>query len=164
MSGRSEAAERVELIRELRRETHEFIGRLSGDVQRVHLTAGDCAITVEWAPPQAPVAQVVAAPVAVRPAAAVPVVEEGEPDLGRHPVRTPLVGAFYRRPAPDQDPFVEVGDTVEAGQTLCIVEAMKLMNEIKADRAGKIVTILPADGDMVEFDEVLVELLPTEVG
>ncbi len=70
-------------------------------------------------------------------------------------VESPIVGTFYRRPAPDADPFVEVGSTVQKGQTLCIVEAMKIMNEIESPVSGKIVKILPSDGHVVEYGEVL---------
>ncbi|MFZ0389713.1 MAG: acetyl-CoA carboxylase biotin carboxyl carrier protein [Calditrichia bacterium] len=70
-------------------------------------------------------------------------------------VRSPMVGTFYRAPAPDADPYVEVGDTVKAGQTLCIIEAMKLMNEIQAEVSGKVESILVDNAQPVEFDQVL---------
>lgn len=73
-------------------------------------------------------------------------------------VRSPLVGIFYRSPSPGAPPFVEIGDIVEPNQTLCIVEAMKVMNEISSDRAGRIVKIFPQNGEMVEFDTPLFEL------
>jgi len=70
-------------------------------------------------------------------------------------VRSPMVGTFYRAPAPDADPYVEVGQTVAVGQTLCIVEAMKLMNEIESEVAGKIVEIMVENAQPVEFNQVL---------
>lgn len=70
-------------------------------------------------------------------------------------VKSPLVGTFYEAPSPDADPFVNVGDTVQAGDTLCIVEAMKIMNEIKADFAGEVVKIAATNGQAVEFDQPL---------
>lgn len=70
-------------------------------------------------------------------------------------VRSPMVGTFYRAPSPDSDPYVEVGQSVEVGQTLCIVEAMKLMNEIESEYSGKIVKILVDNAQPVEFNQVL---------
>jgi acetyl-CoA carboxylase biotin carboxyl carrier protein len=70
-------------------------------------------------------------------------------------VTSPFVGTFYRTPAPDQPSFVEVGAVVKKGQVLCIIEAMKLMNEIEADSAGKVVAILAENGEPVEFGQAL---------
>ena len=71
------------------------------------------------------------------------------------PITSPMVGAFYAAPAPGAKPFVKVGDTVSAGQVVCIVEAMKLMNEIEAEVSGKIVEICVEDGQSVEYGQVL---------
>lgn len=90
-----------------------------------------------------------------------PEFEETERD-GLHAVRSPLVGTFYRAPAPGEDVYVEVGDRVVAGQTLCIVEAMKLMNEIPADVSGEVVEVVPQDTRGVEYDEPLFYLRPGE--
>jgi acetyl-CoA carboxylase biotin carboxyl carrier protein len=76
-------------------------------------------------------------------------------------VRAPLVGTFYAAPSPGADPFVRVGDEIESGQTLGIVEAMKLMNPILADEPGVVTQILVADTESVEYDQVLVYLRPT---
>jgi len=81
---------------------------------------------------------------------------------GLHAVRSPLVGTFYRAPAPGEDAYVEVGDTVRAGQVLCIVEAMKLMNEIPADVSGEVVEILADNAEGVEYDQPLFYLRPQE--
>lgn len=89
--------------------------------------------------PQAPTVAVVDAPV----------VEEG------HAVKSPMVGTFYRSASPDSKAFVEIGDTVEVGDTLCIIEAMKLLNEIEADKAGVIKKILVDNGLAVEYGEPL---------
>jgi len=70
-------------------------------------------------------------------------------------VRSPMVGTFYRAPAPDADPYVEIGQTVAVGQTLCIVEAMKLMNEIESEVAGKVVDIMVENAQPVEYNQVL---------
>ncbi|MGE5399913.1 MAG: acetyl-CoA carboxylase biotin carboxyl carrier protein [Ignavibacteriales bacterium] len=72
-----------------------------------------------------------------------------------HEIRSPIVGTFYRAPAPDAEPFVKVGDTVTQGKALCIIEAMKLMNEIESDVSGKIVKILAEDGKPVEYNQPL---------
>ena len=74
---------------------------------------------------------------------------------GNH-IKSPIVGTFYRKPAPDKPPFVEVGDHVEKGQVVCIVEAMKMMNEIKSDFSGTIKSINVDDGTPVEFDQNLI--------
>ncbi|MES2013403.1 MAG: acetyl-CoA carboxylase biotin carboxyl carrier protein [Pseudomonadota bacterium] len=78
-----------------------------------------------------------------------PVVEEG------HAVKSPMVGTFYRSPSPDAKSFVEVGDTVAVGDTLCIIEAMKLLNEIESDKAGVVKKILVDNGQAVEYGEPL---------
>lgn len=75
-------------------------------------------------------------------------------------ITSPIVGTFYRRPAVDAEPYVDVGDTVKKGDVLCIVEAMKLMNEIEADAGGKIVEICVQDASMVEYGEVLFRIEP----
>ena len=79
---------------------------------------------------------------------------------GLYAVRSPLVGTFYRAPAPGEEPYVEVGDEVSAGQTLCIVEAMKLMNEIPADVSGEVVEVLAENTGGVEYDQPLFYLRP----
>ncbi|WP_038882012.1 acetyl-CoA carboxylase biotin carboxyl carrier protein [Vibrio jasicida] len=73
-----------------------------------------------------------------------------------HQVLSPMVGTFYRSPSPDSKSFVEVGQSVNAGDTLCIVEAMKMMNQIEADKSGVVTAILVEDGQPVEFDQPLV--------
>ena len=99
------------------------------------------------------------------PGADVPAVTGGAPppadlDTGLHVVTSPIVGTFYRSPNPDSEPFAKVGDSVEKGATLCIVEAMKLMNEIEADVAGTIVEVFPKNGQPVEFGEKLFAIRP----
>ncbi len=77
------------------------------------------------------------------------------------PVRSPIVGTFYRSPSPESDAFVSVGDTVSKGAVICIVEAMKIMNEIESEHSGKIVKILVDDGQPVEFDQPLFHIDPS---
>lgn len=99
------------------------------------------------------------------PAAAAPTAEEIEAEeagvpAGAHVLQSPIVGTFYRASAPDADPYVEVGDRVKKGQVLCIVEAMKLMNEIESDVDGTVVKILPENAQPVEFGEPLFAIDP----
>lgn len=102
---------------------------------------------------QAPAAAVAAAPAA---AAAPADVKPASEAMTGHIVRSPMVGTFYRTPSPDAKAFVEVGQTVSVGDPLCIVEAMKMMNQIEADKAGVVKAILLENGQPVEFDEPLV--------
>ncbi|MDP3560275.1 MAG: acetyl-CoA carboxylase biotin carboxyl carrier protein [Legionellaceae bacterium] len=81
-------------------------------------------------------------------------VAESLPPQG-HIVRSPMVGTLYVSSSPEAAPFVTMGQTVQAGQTLCIIEAMKMFNEIEADKSGKIVSILVANGDPIEYDQPL---------
>ena len=101
----------------------------------------------------APVAPV-AAPAAV-PAPASPA-EAPAAEVSGHQVRSPMVGTFYRSPSPEAKAFVEVGQTVKVGDALCIVEAMKMMNRIEADKAGVVKAILVNDGEAVEFDQPVI--------
>jgi acetyl-CoA carboxylase biotin carboxyl carrier protein len=92
------------------------------------------------------------------PAAAQPAPEtrpSADDTAGLTPVKSPMVGTFYRAPAPDADPYVEPGDRIEQGQTLCIIEAMKLMNEIQSEVRGKIVRVLAVNGQPVEYGQNL---------
>lgn len=96
----------------------------------------------------APVAQAAAPVTAPAPAAS--------DNVSGHIIRSPMVGTFYRSPSPEAKAFVEVGQSVKVGDALCIVEAMKMMNRIEADKAGVVKAILINDGDAVEFDEPLI--------
>lgn len=104
--------------------------------------------------PQAPVAAVPApAPVSAAPVeAAAPVVEESSNLIE---VTSPIIGTFYRRPSPDKPNFVEVGDSIQAGSVVCIIEAMKLFNEIESEVSGKIVKVLVDESSPVEFGQPL---------
>ncbi|MFK3660655.1 MULTISPECIES: acetyl-CoA carboxylase biotin carboxyl carrier protein [Enterobacterales] len=102
----------------------------------------------------APMMQQQAAPAVAAPAAAEAPAAKAE--ISGHIVRSPMVGTFYRTPSPDAKAFIEVGQKVNVGDTLCIVEAMKMMNQIEADKAGTVKAILVESGQPVEFDEPLV--------
>ena len=114
------------------------------------------------APPAyaAPVAPATA-PAAAAPAAAAPAAEASAPAVttSGHVVASPMVGTFYRSPSPTSASFVEVGQTVKVGDVLCIVEAMKMMNQIEADKAGVVEAILVENGEPVEFDQPLVSIV-----
>ena len=95
------------------------------------------------------------APVASPAPAAAPAAEAPAAPTG-HQVKSPMVGTFYAASSPGSDPFVKVGQSVKAGDVICIVEAMKMMNQIEADKAGVIEAILVSDGEPVEYDQPLV--------
>ena len=99
-------------------------------------------------PAAAPVALPQAAPAVVAGNASAPAAEGTE-------ITSPMVGTFYRRPAPDSPDFVEIGSSVSVGQTICIIEAMKVMNEIKAEKSGTICAVVAEDGTPVQFGDVL---------
>ena len=153
------------------KELVEFL--IEKDVTEFELERGDVKMRIKRGQTvqvvQAPIAPVVAAaPVAVPPmaapaAAAAPGVSAGAPssspaaaaDEGLHIVKSPIVGTFYEAPSPGAPAFIKPGDHVSAGQVLCIVEAMKLMNEIESDVTGEIVKILVANGQPVEYGQPL---------
>nr|WP_279039652.1 acetyl-CoA carboxylase biotin carboxyl carrier protein [Snodgrassella alvi] len=122
--------------------------------EKVRITRTTAAQPVYSAPVQQQptvMAAPAAAPAEAAPAAAVPA---AGPDLSKA-MKSPMVGTFYRAASPTSAPFVEVGQTVNAGDTLCIIEAMKLMNEIEADHSGVVKEILVSNGQPVEFGEPL---------
>lgn len=99
------------------------------------------------------------APLAASPALAAPAPAGSDPAaapvVDGSEITSPMVGTFYRKPAPDADNFVDVGSTVSEGQTICIIEAMKVMNEIKAEQSGTITEVMVEDGNPVQFGDVL---------
>jgi acetyl-CoA carboxylase biotin carboxyl carrier protein len=110
------------------------------------------------AAPAEPTASGSAAPAAFESSASAPPTSAAD---NLHVIKSPIVGTFYAAPNPEAGPFVKVGDTVEAGQTVCIIEAMKLMNEIEADISGEVVRTLVENGQPVEYGEPLFALRPT---
>ena len=97
----------------------------------------------------------VAAPLAAAPLAAAPPAAIATEEVSGHQVKSPMVGTFYEAASPTSGPFVTTGQQVSVGDTLCIIEAMKMMNQIEADKAGTIRSILVENGSPVEFDQVL---------
>ena len=104
-----------------------------------------------YGPPPAPAATPAAA--AVTPAAAAAAVAAAAAATADQTVTAPMVGTFYSAPAPGAKPFVDIGSEVKAGDVLCIIEAMKMMNQIESDKAGRIVSVLAKNGDPVEFGQ-----------
>lgn len=120
--------------------------------QQVQVVSAPAAVPVAAAPLAAPLIPAsVPSPAAAPAAPAAPKAEEE----GLHTVKSPIVGTFYEAPSPGSPAFVKVGDRVNAGQVLCIVEAMKLMNEIESDVAGEIVKVLVNNGQPVEYGQPL---------
>jgi acetyl-CoA carboxylase biotin carboxyl carrier protein len=130
---------------------------------KVRIVKGPAGVVYSAAPAQmhAPMAQAMPSPVMMPPSAAAPVapvLSEAAADvvaLAGHTVKSPMVGSFYRTSSPGAKPFVEIGDTVAVGDTICIIEAMKIMNEIEADKAGVIKKIMVDNGAAVEYGQPL---------
>ena len=112
--------------------------------------AGHAPAQVQYA--QAPAPMLVSAPVA---AAAAPVIAAAEPVAAGHAVKSPMVGTFYRSASPGAKAFVELGSVVREGETICIIEAMKILNEIEADKSGTVTKILAENGQAVEYGQPL---------
>ena len=152
------------------KELIEFL--IEKDITEFELERGDVKVRIKRGTPEAAVppapperiitVQPVAAPMSpVQAAPAAPPTAEPAPaqeDL--HMVRSPIVGTYYESPSPGSPPFVKPGDMVEAGQVICIVEAMKLMNEIEADASGEIVKMLVANGQPIEYGQELFAIRP----
>jgi acetyl-CoA carboxylase biotin carboxyl carrier protein len=173
-----------ELIESVWAEARDLIRRLEGStVQRFAVAAGEYKIEIERGAPAPIAAPGAGAASADSPLpSGQPVATGAGPGLGvapgarmasgvftlepmtdnRIPVLAPLVGTYYGSPKPGEKAFVEVGDTVDAGQPVCIVEAMKMMNEVVASEAGKVAEIAVSNGDWVEFEQVLMYLEPAE--
>ena len=123
------------------------------------------AVPVQQVAPAGPaisqmLAQPVAAPSPARPAEAPPAPAPAPAQDDHHEVTSPFVGTFYRRPNPDSSPYTEVGKRVQKGDVLCIIEAMKLMNEIEADISGTVSAVLVEDSGSVEYGQPLFKILP----
>ena len=101
------------------------------------------------------VAQVAAAPPVAQAPSVAPAAEVAKPKPNEHVITAPMVGTFYASPSPGAKAFVEIGDEIKIGQVLCIIEAMKMMNQIEADKAGRIASVMASNGDPVEFGQPL---------
>ena len=127
------------------------------DIAEIEISEGEESVRISRYSSAAPVQ--VAAPVAVAAAAPAPVAAASaapaEEKISGHVVKSPMVGTFYRSASPGSAPFVEVGQSVSAGQTLCIIETMKILNQIEADKSGKIKQILVENAHPVEYGQPL---------
>ena len=119
--------------------------------ERVRIARGGAVSVTPLAAGAVPIAAPASAAATAAPA--MPVAAEAAP--GGHVVKSPMVGTFYRAPSPDGKPFVDVGATVKAGETVCVIEAMKLMNEIESDASGVVKAILVENGQPVEYGQAL---------
>ena len=131
----------------------------SSGIGELEIQEGEERVRITRASPPAPPQVVTAAPISVAaalPAVAAPVAAPTPAAPEGHLVKSPMVGTFYRSASPGAKPFVEVGDSVAVGDPLCIIEAMKLMNEIESDQAGVVKQILAENGQPVEFGQPLV--------
>lgn len=127
--------------------------------ESVRISRNSAAIQAAAAAAQSLAASAVAAPVPA-PVAAEPVAEAApSPVTDGHVVTSPMVGTFYRSPSPSSPSFIEVGQHIKVGDVICIIEAMKMMNQIEADKAGVVEAILVENGQPVEFDQALVTIV-----
>lgn len=144
--------QRAGRLAEICRSASDFVAGSAGPLRRIRLSSGDVTLEVEWAVPASQARTVPAGPASQAGTA------EPQDDASLHYVRAELIGTFYRAPEPGAPPFVKEGDRVETGQQLAILEAMKLMLPVEADRAGQVTEIYPADGSPVEYGERLVAI------
>jgi acetyl-CoA carboxylase biotin carboxyl carrier protein len=153
------------------KELIEFL--IEKDIAEFELERGDVKVkikrgaaqTVVYAPASVPAPALISeslSPVAVPQAAPASPPAEPKVEENLHIVKSPIVGTFYEAPSPGAPPFVKVGDTVEVGQILCIVEAMKLLNEIESDAAGEIVKKVASNGQPIEYGQELFAIRPTK--
>ena len=159
------------------KELVEFL--IEKDITEFELERGDVKVRIKrGAPPEAQASERIIAvstphPVVQVPVAAAPIVSAAPPEAPSppavavppsreelHMVKSPIVGTYYESPSPGSPPFVKPGDSVEVGQVLCIVEAMKLMNEIEADVSGEIVRSLMKNGQPIEYNQELFAIRP----
>ena len=139
----------------------------ASDIAEIEIKEGEEAVRISRIPKSisAPVAYatapaaIAASPTPVAPAAREPEPAAAAPAIKGNVVQSPMVGTFYRSPSPSSPPFVEVGQHVKAGDVVCVVEAMKMMNQIEADHAGVVEAILVDDGEPVEFDQPLITIV-----
>lgn len=139
----------------------------SSDIAEIEIKEGEEAVRISRASKSAPAIHTYAAPVAASaPVAAAPVAapvaapaEAESKKVRGNVIKSPMVGTFYRSPSPSSPAFVEVGQHVKVGDVICIVEAMKMMNQIEADHAGVVEAILVGDGEPVEYDQPLITIV-----
>ena len=134
------------------------------NINELEITEGEESVRISRGAPAAAPSYAAAPAPAPAPAAPQPAAAPAQPETPSaastgHSVNSPMVGSFYRSPAPGSPAFVEVGSSVKKGDVICIIEAMKMMNQIEADKSGTIGAILVDDGEPVEFDQPLVTIV-----
>ncbi|RMF01641.1 MAG: acetyl-CoA carboxylase biotin carboxyl carrier protein [Bacteroidetes bacterium] len=136
--------------------TKHFVPKGGGDVSSATPVA-PTVVSVPAVPPAftPPATPSPAAPPAAKASAEAPQPAASEDESNYLPIKSPMVGTFYRSPSPDKPPYVKIGDTVAVGDTVCIIEAMKLFNEVESEVSGKIVKVMVEDAQPVEYDQVL---------
>jgi len=154
---RPSTAERPEAVSDLGAAVHDIVRKLPGPLRRVRVQADGCVVEVEWGDDIMP--DTLVAPAAPR---VVTESKDTEPEDPGASVTAPVVGTFYLRSSPEAAPFVEVGDVVEEGRQVGLIETMKLFTPVTADRAGRITAVCAADGEMVEYGQRLFALDPGE--
>lgn len=147
-------------LHELTTIVDDLIGMMSaGNIGTLKLEYGDLRLTLQSKDRPAKRPKAVAS---LAPANGPPdVLHDAVPTLNGHVVSAPMIGTFYVAPAPNEPPFVQTGDTVAEGQTIGIIEAMKIMNEIASDRAGTVIEVMASDGQTVEYGSPLVRIEPS---
>ncbi|TDO98734.1 acetyl-CoA carboxylase biotin carboxyl carrier protein [Marinomonas balearica] len=143
---------KIKKLIELLEESNVYEIEIKEGEEAVRISRGGAPVQVAAVAAPAPVAAAPVAAPAAAPAA-------GPEEVTGHAVKSPMVGTYYKSSAPGAKAFVEVGQKVNVGDTICIVEAMKMMNQIEADKAGTIGAILVEDGEPVEFDQPLVTIV-----
>lgn len=125
------------------------------DIAEIEIHEGEESVRISRATSQVPFAAPMAAPVAAAPITAAPAAAQPEApeEPSGHQIKSPMVGTFYRASSPEAKEFVEVGQQVSVGDTLCIIEAMKILNPIESDKAGIVKKILVENGEPVEFNQ-----------
>lgn len=152
------ANENQQELAELREHARALAANLAGPLRRVRVRSGDASIEVEWQATRSAPGATAPVPPALQEAQETEPPGEGADEALF--VTSPMVGTFYRSPEPGAAPFVDVGDSVVPGQTVAIVEAMKLFNPIASEHAGVIAAVLAQNGEPVEFDQPLLRIVP----
>ena len=131
------------------------------NINELEITEGEDSVRISRGVPAAAYAAqpIMAAPMVAAPLAAPAAVAISNEPIAVHTINSPMVGSFYASPAPESPAFVSVGQAVSPGDVLCIIEAMKMMNQIEADKAGVIGSILVEDGEPIEFDQPLFTII-----
>ncbi|WP_329109781.1 acetyl-CoA carboxylase biotin carboxyl carrier protein [Micromonospora sp. NBC_01699] len=150
-----EVSDEEHLLAQLREQASRLVAEVAGPLRRIRMRSGSAVLEIEWHGVPAPVADVPDRTVLAGSMVAGAPADRESADW----VVAPMVGTFYRAAEPGAAPFVEVGDLVEPGQVIGIVEAMKLMNHITAEHAGKVAEVLVGNGEPVEFNQPLIALV-----